>query len=388
MKNLIKISAIAFISLLALTGCNKEETTKEGLNIITTNFVSYDAARAVVGDEANIEMLIKPGNEIHTLELSPKDITNIKKSDVFIYVGGESDEWIENIVDDIDTSKTKVIRLIDVVELKEEEIKEGMEHSHNHEHEGEHHDEDADEHHNHEGEHHDEDADEHHDHEGEHHDEDADEHHNHEGEHHDEDADEHHDHEGEHHDEDADHNEEEHEYDEHVWTSPVNYIKIVNEVSETIISVDEKNENKYEKNTEKYVNELKKIDNDFEEIVENSENKTLIFGDRFPFRYFVEEYDLDYYAAFPGCSADTEASASTIAFLIDKINETKTKYILTIELSSEKIANTIREETGVEIITFNAGHNMSKEDFEEGTTMVDIMKSNVKVLDKVLNETN
>ena len=358
MKNLIKISAIAFISLLALTGCNKEETTKEGLNIITTNFVSYDAARAVVGDEANIEMLIKPGNEIHTLELSPKDITNIKKSDVFIYVGGESDEWIENIVDDIDTSKTKVIRLIDVVELKEEEIKEGMEHSHNHEHEGEHHDEDADEHHNHEGEHHDEDADEHHDHEGEHH------------------------------DEDADHNEEEHEYDEHVWTSPVNYIKIVNEVSETIISVDEKNENKYEKNTEKYVNELKKIDNDFEEIVENSENKTLIFGDRFPFRYFVEEYDLDYYAAFPGCSADTEASASTIAFLIDKINETKTKYILTIELSSEKIANTIREETGVEIITFNAGHNMSKEDFEEGTTMVDIMKSNVKVLDKVLNETN
>ena len=362
MNKIFKIVLTGLLLTTVLTGCNNKKEVKKGLDIVTTSFVTYDAAKAVVGDDANLEMLLKPGSESHTYEPTPQDIINIEKSDMFIYVGGESDDWVDSVLEDIDTNKTKVIKLMDMVELKEEEIKEGMEHDH---------EDDADEHH--EEHDHEDDADEHHE---EHdHEDDADEHH--EEHDHEDDADEHH--------EEHDH---EHGYDEHIWTSPVNYIKIVNDLSKEIIKLDTKNEEKYAKNTKNYVNDLTDIDKDIRKIVNKSKNKTLIFADRFPFRYFVEEYNLDYYAAFPGCSEDTEPSASTISFLIDKIKDTKTKYILKTELSSDKIAQTIKGETNTEILVFSAGHNISAKQFEDNITMTDIMKENVKVLEKVLNGTN
>jgi zinc transport system substrate-binding protein len=179
--------------------------------------------------------------------------------------------------------------------------------------------------------------------------------------------------------------EEETEYDEHVWTSPKNAILIVKEIEDKLSSIDEDNEEAYEENAENYISKLNKIDEEIREVVSNSKRKVLIFGDRFPLRYFVDEYGLDYYAAFPGCSADTEASAKTISFLIDKVKKEKVPAVLKIELSSGKIADTIASETGVSVKTFYAVHNVSAEEFKDGKTYIDYMNDNIKVLREVLN---
>lgn len=310
----ISVFAVALFLTIALTGCNKNEKKDDTLNIIGVNFPCYDFARAVVGDtkKANIKMLLKPASESHNFEPTPQDIINIKKSDIFIYTGGESDEWVEDILDDIDKNKTKVIRLMDVVKVVEEETVEGMETEE---------EEETDE----------------------------------------------------------------KEYDEHVWTNPINAIKIVNKIKEEVIKIDSKNEEKYKLNSKEYIDELNTIDRKFKSIVANGKRKEIIFGDRFPLRYFVDQYNLSYYAAFPGCSDSTEASAKTISFLIKKVKEDKIPVVFHIELSNGKIANTIAKETNAKVLEFNAAHNISKKDFDAGVTYVDIMNKNIKVLEEALN---
>ena len=319
-SKILLVFVVAVFSIVSLTGCNKNKDNENKLTIVTTNFPSYDFARAVVKDNKDVElkMLLKPGAESHDFEPTPQDIIDIKNSDLFIYTGGESDEWISDILDDIDTDKTKVIKMMDLVDVKEEEIVEGME-------------------------------DEEHEEEEEHHDE------------------------------------EEVEYDEHVWTSPVNAIKIVNALKDEVVSIDNVNKKVYEDSAKEYTDKLEKIDNEFKDIVKNAKRKEIIFGDRFPLRYFVDEYNLKYYAAFPGCSAQTEASAKTISYLVDKVKEDKIPVVFHIELSNGKIAEAISKETGAKVLEFNTAHNISQKDFDAGVTYVDIMEENTKVLKEALN---
>ena len=316
-SKILLVFVVAVFSIVSLTGCNKNKDNENKLTIVTTNFPSYDFARAVVKDNKDVElkMLLKPGAESHDFEPTPQDIIDIKNSDLFIYTGGESDEWISDILDDIDTDKTKVIKMMDLVDVKEEEIVEGME---------------------------DEEEEEHHD-------------------------------------------EEEVEYDEHVWTSPVNAIKIVNALRDEVVSIDNDNKKVYEDSAKEYTDKLEKIDNEFKDIVKNAKRKEIIFGDRFPLRYFVDEYNLKYYAAFPGCSAQTEASAKTISYLVDKVKEDKIPVVFHIELSNGKIAEAISKETGAKVLEFNTAHNISQKDFDAGVTYVDIMEENTKVLKEALN---
>ena len=306
-----KSSILLLILIVLLSGCKLKKDNKK--MIVATNFPAYDFARAIIGDTNTIElkMLLKPGSEIHDFEPTPKDMKNIIDSSMFIYVGGESDEWIDDILNDINKKKTKLVKMMDLVDLKEEEIVEGMEVTE--EEEGE------------------------------------------------------------------------EEYDEHIWTSPVNAITIIKYLKEEIIKLDPDNKEIYEKNAQKYIEQLTNIDNDFKEIVSNAKRKEIIFGDRFPLRYFVDEYGLDYYAAFPGCAEQTEASAKTISFLINKAKEDKIPVIFKIELSNNNIAKTIAKETNSKVLEFNTAHNISIDDFNKGITYIDLMKNNIKVLKEALN---
>lgn len=178
----------------------------------------------------------------------------------------------------------------------------------------------------------------------------------------------------------SDHEEEESEYDEHVWTSPVNAIRIVNAVSDALCTIDEEHGEIYEKNMDAYVKELEDLDQSFRNVMQDAKRDTLIFGDRFPFRYFVDEYGLDYYAAFPGCSTETEASAQTVAFLIDKVREEEIPVVFHIEFSNEKMADVICESTEAKKLLLHSCHNLTKNEFESGVSYLDLMKQNVEHL--------
>ncbi|MDR2197140.1 MAG: metal ABC transporter substrate-binding protein [Coriobacteriales bacterium] len=318
--------------------------TDAAIHVVTTLFPPYDFTRAIAGDKAEITMLLPPGAESHSFEPTPQDIIAIQDCDVFIYVGGESDEWVDEVLSSLDTSHMRIVTLMDCVELVEEEIVEGMQD----EEEGE----DA----------HGEEASD-----GDAHD--------------DADADAH----GEEADTDADAHGEEAEYDEHVWTSPRNAKLIVQKISDALCDIDAANAELYRTNTEAYLAQLDELDAEFRAVVGQAARKTVVFGDRFPFRYFADAYGLDYYAAFPGCSTETEASAATVAFLIDKVGDEGIPVVFHIELSNAKIADTIAEQTGAEVLLFHACHNISQSDFESGKTYLDLMRANVKALEQALN---
>ncbi len=178
---------------------------------------------------------------------------------------------------------------------------------------------------------------------------------------------------------------EEAEYDEHIWTSPVNAQKIVAEICRVLSKSDPENATTYQKNADAYIGKLKGLDEEFKDVVRTSKRKTMIFGDKFPLRYFTEEYGLNYSAAFNGCSTETEPSAETVAYLIDKAKEEKVPVIYYIELSSGKIADTICESTGAKKLLFHSCHNVTKEDFDSGVTYMELMEQNVKNLKEGLN---
>jgi zinc transport system substrate-binding protein len=175
------------------------------------------------------------------------------------------------------------------------------------------------------------------------------------------------------------------EMDEHVWTSPANSMLIVQDLCNTLSQIDPNHAADYQTNTKAYLEKLKNLDSEFKNVINNSARKEIIVGDRFPFRYFCEEYDLTYYAAFPGCSADTEASASTIAFLINKVKTDQIPVVFHIELSNEQMCNSICDATGAKSELLNAVHNVSADDFSAGVTYLDLMEHNVAVLKEALN---
>lgn len=314
---------LAIFCLSALSACGRENGKgtppggKEGLpKVVTTIFAPYDFARQVAGDRVELSMLLKPGMESHSYEPTPQDIIKIQNCDVFVYVGGENDVWVEDILESIENPTMKTIKLLDCVENRvEEEIVEGME--------------------------------------------------------------------GKEETEEAEDGEEA-EWDEHVWTDPMNALRISEKMEAVFEEIDAENAAFYKKNLEIYKNTLTELDGKFRELISGKKRDVLIFGDRFPLRYFVEAYGLRYYAAFPGCSGETEASAATIAFLTDKVREEKIPVVFQIELSNGNIAKSIAETAGVETGIFYSCHNVSQEDYDAGVTYVSLMERNLEVLKKAL----
>ena len=302
------------------------------ISVVTTIFPPYDFVREIAGDRVELKMLLKPGEESHSYEPTPQDIIAIQESDVFIYTGGENDVWVEDILSSMPEGGRLTLRMIDCVDTVEEEHVEGMKESPGHDHD-DHEEDDADPYGGEAGE---------------------DTH-------------------------------SVHEIDEHVWTSPVNAALIVERIKEILIQADPSGEAVYEENAAAYEEELAKLDREFRDVADHVRRNLLIFGDRFPFRYFADEYGLDYYAAFPGCAGDTEPSAATMAFLIDKVKEEKVPAVLKMELSNDDIANAIAEATGTEVKVFYSCHNLSAEDFESGETYLSMMQKNVETLKEVLN---
>ena len=364
---LFALIAVLIIPITVLTGCGTEQPSEQDdgrIRIVTTIFPPYDFARAIAGDEtkADITMLLSPGEEVHSYEPTPMDIKKIQNSNLFIYVGGENDVWVERILENMGDKRPQTLRLVDLTDTVAEEIVEGMmEERGEHEHEPEH-AEDA-------GRDHEEAGVEGvgHDHEADHDHGEADDHghssHTHSG----------------------DSSEEEHEEaDEHVWTSPVKAAEITEAIAAKMAEIDPDNAESYRANAFAYVEEILKVDAAYREIVDNAERRTIVFGDRFPLRYFAEEYGLEYFAAFPGCSSEAEPSASTLAFLIDKVREERIPVVFSIEFSNGNIARAICESSGAVRRTFNTCHNVTREQMESGATYVSLMTENLDAVREAL----
>ena len=308
MKGKVIAGVLTLAVLFGFGGCSSADKSDSGkLKIVTTIFPQYDFARQIGGDRIELKMLVTPGGESHAYEPSPQDITAVKSCDIFICSGGESDVWTGKILDAIGTNDIVVIRMMDCVEVVEEEHTEGLSLF-----------------------------------------------------------------------------EDEEEYDEHVWTSLKNAQAISQAIGEKMMELDVDNAEFYSENLNGYAARLSELDKEYNEAVQSAENKVLIFGDRFPFRYLFNDYGLEYYAAFPGCSTSTDISASSVAFLINKVNELSLPVVYYVEFSAGRVADTIAEETGAETLLFHSCHTVSKEEFESGVTYEQLMRNNLEVLNRGL----
>ena len=314
---------------LLLTGCSAVRPEAgpapdggERGRVAATIFPPCDFVRQIGGEYVDVVQLLKPGMEPHSYEPSPADIIRIMDSDLFLYAGGESDVWVEEILEGSDRAPVSC-SLLDWVDPLEEETSEGMQvKEHHHEHaEGE---------------------------------------------------------------TDGVHLEET-EYDEHVWTSPVNAQLLVEQIRDVLISLDPCREEIYEKNAAAYLEELRALDEDYRQMTENAKRKTLVFGDRFPFLYLVRTYGLEYYAAFPGCSGESEPSAATIAFLTDQVEEEGIPVVFQLELSNGRVADAIAEAAGAETEILHSCHTLTVSEAERGETYLSLMRRNLEALRHALN---
>lgn len=332
---IILFSGSAFVAVKLL----KRREEEQKITIVASNFAGYDFARAVIGNDSSVSLLLKPGTDAHSYEPTPADILTLAKADLFIYNGGESESWVAKMVESSEIDKSKTLRMMDVVELKMEDFPEGgiLEAA----------EEDTG------------------DSRG-----DADD----KNDGGDLDLD------GLSAAEDV-----EVEYDEHIWTSPANAILLVDAVREKLATIYPSRAEEFKANADQYIERLKGIDASLRELVAKAKRQKLIVADRFPFRYFTEEYGLDYLAAFPGCSEQTEASSATVAALIQEVRNSGAGVILKIELTSDELAQTVAAETGAKILVLNATHNVSAESFRRGATYADFWDANLDTLEQVLN---
>ena len=335
MKKITALLLALFMLVAALAGCGKQNDTNQTdkLSIVTTIFPEYDWVREILGekaDNAEIAMLLDNGVDLHSYQPTADDIVKISDCDLFIYVGGESDEWVEDALRNAANRNMKVINLLEVLgdSVKTEEIVEGMQ-----EEEYEH--EDAEEH--------------------------------------------------EH--EDAEEHEHEEEADEHVWLSLKNAKMLVRVISKALQELDPDSKDIYAANADAYVKKLSALDAEYQTAVDAASNKTILFGDRFPFRYLVDDYGLRYYAAFVGCSAETEAGFETISFLAKRVDEWKLPCVLTIEGAQHKIAETIVRNTTAKnqrVLTMDSMQSTTSKDVKNGTTYLSVMEKNLSVLKEAL----
>ena len=362
-KSVVFIVTIAMI--LGMAGCGKttEKEDNYRLKIVTSLFPYYDMARAVIGDVKGIDlkMIVTPGQDSHSFEPTPSDVIQMENADVLIYNGGSLETWIDTLLDSLNNKNKIQMKMMDYVDVLNEEIVEGMDtRFEEHDHEEHSHKEDN--------------------HNKENHKEDSHSEENYKEDNHSEDSS----NDSEFHNEDS---EEEHEEtDEHIWTSPVNEIIMTEKICETLSKALPEEKENFQKNAENYISQLKELDNEFRTIVENAKTKEIIFADKFPLQYFAKEYGLKYYAAFPGCGSDMEPSAKTIAFLVDKIKEDNIKAVFYLELSSHIVADAIETDTGAKPLQFNSCHNITQKQFDSGVTYVDLMKENVNNLKIALGE--
>ena len=319
--------------LLALTTsvfaakAKKTNKTSGKLKVVTTIFPEYDWAREIIGnktDTVDLTLLIGNGVDLHSYQPSIQDIAKIATADIFIYVGGESDGWVEDALKNATNKSMKVINLMETLgdKVKEEEIKEGMQAEEEEEHEH-------------------------------------------------------------HHDED----EEEVEYDEHVWLSLRNAKILCAEIAAALCEKDSANTAVYKANLAAYNAKLDALDSKYTAAVKSASKKTILFGDRFPFRYLVDDYNLDYYAAFVGCSAETEASFETVIFLSKKVDELGLNSVLKIESGDGKIARTIVQNSknkNAKVLTLDSIQSTTLKQASNGTTYLKIMENNLQVIEEAL----
>ncbi len=323
--------------------------------VVTTIFPYYDFVRQIAGNRVRLKMVVPAGMDSHSFEPTPADMITMQQADLMVCNGGEMEQWVEKVVASLDTENMKVLTMMDYVDVLEEEIVEGMEdteHSHD-DHDHEH--EEAD-----------------HDHENEDHDHTDDEIKTHENL-------------SQITFDDHDGHEMDIEYDEHIWTAPANAMKLVEVITETLKEVSPENASYFEENKNSYEKELKSLDDEFKDIVANGRHRMIVVADKFPFRYFAQEYGLSYRAAFSGCSTDTEPSAKTIAYLIDRIKENQIQAVFYLELSSHRTADIISEETGAKPLLLHSCHNVTRRQFDEGVTYLQLMKQNAKNLQEALS---
>ncbi|MCR4939737.1 MAG: metal ABC transporter substrate-binding protein [Treponemataceae bacterium] len=366
MKKYISLFIVILLmtgSIFALGAKDSKTNNKDSLQIVTTIFPEYDWVKNILGNNpanAEITMLLNNGVDLHSYQPTVTDILKISTCDLFIYVGGESDGWVDDALAESTNKNMVVINLLDVLgdSIKEEELVEGMQVSeHHHDHDHEHESEEAE-----------------HDHDHDHESEEAE--HDHEHDHESEEA------EHEHH-----HDHEEPEYDEHVWLSLRSAAIICQSISNALEKIDAANAAVYKANTASYIAKLNELDSKYTDVVAKAPVKTLLFGDRFPFRYFVDDYGLNYYAAFVGCSAETEASFETIAFLANKVDELSLKAVMTIEGKDHRIAQTIVDNTkekNQKIITMDSMQSTTQKDVQNGTTYLSVMESNLEAVKEAL----
>ena len=345
MKNVFSALLAALMLVGILTGCTNQAemptvtatpagsqaqpTAEEKIRIVTTIFPEYDWVREILGDKADsaeITMLLDKGVDLHSYQPTADDLIKISDCDLFVYVGGESDGWVNDALKSAANRDRKVINLLDVLgdSVKTEEVVEGMqetEHDHDHDH-----------------------------------------------------------------DEDEDHEHEE-EKDEHVWLSLKNAKTLVGAISKSLQELDPDNKDTYATNAAAYIEKLSALDGEYQAAVDAATYKTLLFGDRFPFRYLVDDYGLSYYAAFVGCSAESEASFETVSFLARKVEELKLPCVLTIEGKNHKIAETIVQNTAgknQKILTMDSMQSTTAQDVARGTTYLSLMATNLDVLKEAL----
>ena len=323
MKKILALLLALWIPAAVFSGCAPQDDSAASnkLNIVTTIFPAYDWVREILGaetDRAEITTLLDSGVDLHSYQPTVDDIVKISDCDLFLYVGGESDGWVDDALKNAPNKERKVIRLLDVLgdSAKAEETVEGMQ-------------------------------EEEHDHE------------------------------------------EEAEYDEHIWLSLKNAQVLVAAISEALQESDPARKDTYAANAAAYVEKLSALDGEYRAAVDSGKYKTLLFGDRFPFRYLADDYGLDYYAAFPGCSAETEASFETVSFLAGKMDALGLPCVLTIESTQHKIAETIVQNTAQknqQILTMDSMQAVTANDAASGVSYLSIMEKNLSVLKKALGQ--
>ena len=375
MKKIPFISFIfALVTLFTACGSDTEKTSVEKaasngskkVSIVATIYPQYAWLKEILGNRADslgLTLLIKNGMDLHSYKPSAQDIATIAKADMVVYVGGESDEWIEKALEATPNESRIQVNLMEALgdRVKEEEIVEGMqaeeEHEHHHEHAEEH---EHEEHHEHADEH---EHEEHHKHAEEH------EHHHHE------------------HAEEHEAHAEEVENDEHVWLSLTNAEILVKTLTQAVAKLDTTHASEYNANAAAYTAKIKELDEAYRVMVAGTTHKTILFGDRFPFRYLVDDYGIKYYAAFVGCSAESEASFETVAFLANKMDSLALPAIFIIDGSDAKIANAIlaasKKSKNAEVLTLNSMQSVRSNQMDS-LNYLEMMRENLEVLKKAL----
>ena len=307
MKRLLTLLLCAALVLCALA-CDQSQPDSGKPTVVCTIFPQYDFVRQIAGDRVNLVMLCTPGSEVHGFDPTLSEMSMILECDLFIYVGGETDRWAEDLLHK-NGKDLNAVALVDLVETVDEELVPGMQ--------------------------------------------------------------------GE--------AEDEPEADEHVWTSPKNAVRIVEGLCDALCALLPDEADAMRTNADAYVKELASLDSDFHAMMQTATRGTVVFAERFPFRYLCDDLGLRYYAALPGCSSNEEVSLSTVSYLIDRVRDEQIPYVFTIEFSDGRIAHTIADATGCGVLELHSCHNVSRADFEAGITYLDLMRQNLANLQKAVN---